>query len=80
MSLVGTLGTIGNFGSVTGTKIYKFVVGGTGGSYNMVVEVPLISTASNKAVYGAEVQTVAINVAGSSASVTYADVLKSIFA
>jgi len=80
MTLVGTLGTTGTFGSGTGTKTYKFVVGSTEGSYNMVVEVPLISTATNKAVYGAAVQTVAFKVAGSSTTVTNADVLKSIVA
>jgi hypothetical protein len=60
-----------------GAKTYKFVVGTTEGSYNMVVDIPLILTATNKATYAAAAQTVAYKVAGSGA-VSNADVLKSI--
>jgi hypothetical protein len=78
LTLVGALGTTGTFGSGNGTKTYKFVVGSTEGSYNLVVEVPLILTAGNKAAYGAAVQTVAYKVAAATATVSNADVLKSI--
>jgi len=80
LTLVGTLGTTGAFGSGTGTKTYKFVVGTTEGSYNLVVEAPLISTANNKVLYGAAAQTVAYKVAAGTATVSNADVLKSIVA
>ena len=79
MTQVGAVST-DTFGSAAGTKTYKFIVGTTEGSYNMVVEVPLISTATNKAVYGAAAQTVAYKVASGTASVSNADVLKSIVA
>jgi hypothetical protein len=79
MTQVGAVST-DTFGSGAGTKTYKFIVGSTEGSYNMVVEVPLISTATNKTVYGAAAQTVAYKVAASTATVTNADVLKSIVA
>jgi hypothetical protein len=77
MTQVGAVST-DTFGSGAGTKTYKFIVGTTEGSYNMVVEVPLISTATNKAVYGAAAQTVAYKVASGTATVSNADVLKSI--
>jgi hypothetical protein len=74
MTLVGAVGT----DTLTnGVKTYKFVVGTTEGSYNMVVDIPLILTATNTAVFGAAAQTVAYKVAGSGA-VSNADVLKSI--
>jgi hypothetical protein len=79
MTQVGAVST-DTFGSGAGTKTYKFIVGSTEGSYNMVVEVPLISTATNKTVYGAAAQTVAYKVAASTTTVTNADVLKSIVA
>jgi len=79
MTQVGAVST-DTFGSGAGTKTYKFIVGTTEGSYNMVVEVPLISTATNKTVYGAAAQTVAYKVASGTASVSNADVLKSIVA
>ena len=79
MTQVGAVST-DTFGSGAGTKTYKFIVGSTEGSYNMVVEVPLISTATNKTVYGAAAQTVAYKVAAGTASVSNADVLKSIVA
>jgi len=61
-----------------GKKTYKFVVGSTEGSYSMVVDLPLINTATNAAVYGAAAQTVAYKVAAATATVSNADVLKSI--
>ena len=79
MTQVGAVST-DTFGSGAGTKTYKFIVGTTEGSYNMVVEVPLISTATNKTVYGTAAQTVAYKVASGTASVSNADVLKSIVA
>ena len=79
MTLVGGV-TTDKFGSGAGTKTYKFVVGSTEGSYNMVVEFPLILTSTNKTLYGAAVQTVAYKVASGTTAVSNADVLKSIVA
>jgi len=75
MTLVGAVGvdTL-----TSGAKTYKFVVGTTEGSYNMVVDIPLILTATNKTLYGAATQTVAYKVALGTATVSNADVLKSI--
>ena len=75
MTLVGAVGTDK---LTSGAKTYKFVVGTTEGSYNMVVDIPLILTATNKATYGAAAQTVAYKVASGTATVSNADVLKSI--
>jgi len=77
MTLVGAVST-DKFGSGTGTKTYKFVVGTTEGSYSMVVDIPLINTATNKANYGAAAQTVAYKVASATAGVTNAEVLAAI--
>ena len=71
------VGAVGTDTLTNGVKTYKFVVGTTEGSYNMVVDIPLILTAANKATYAAAAQTVAYKVAGSGA-VSNADVLKSI--
>jgi trimeric autotransporter adhesin len=83
ISLTGSqltlVGAVGTDTLTSGSKTYKFVVGTTEGSYNLVVDVPLILTATNKATYGAATQTVAYKVAGSGA-VSNADVLKSIVA
>jgi len=78
LTLVGTLGTTGKLTS--GVRTYKFVVGSTEGSYNMVVEVPLIATSNNKTLYGAATQTVAYKVSAGTTAVSNADVLKSIVA
>jgi hypothetical protein len=77
LTLVGTTGTETFSG---GSKSYKFVVGTTEGSYNLVVDLPKILTATNKALYGAATQTVAYKVSAGAASVSNADVLKSIVA
>jgi trimeric autotransporter adhesin len=83
MSLTGSqltlVGTTGSETFTNGVKSYKFVVGTTEGSYNLVVDLPKILSATNKATYGAATQTVAYKVAGSGA-VSNADVLKSIVA
>ena len=63
--------TFGN----TGSKTYKFIVGSTEGSYNMIVDLPKWSVAAG---YEGAAQTVAYKVAASSATVSNADVLKSI--
>jgi hypothetical protein len=63
--------TFGN----TGSKTYKFIVGATEGSYNMIVDLPKWSVAAG---YAGAAQTVAYKVAASSATVSNADVLKSI--
>jgi len=77
LTLVGTTGTE-TF--TAGSKSYKFVVGTTEGSYNLVVDLPKILTATNKALYAAAVQTVAYKVAAGTTAVSNADVLKSIVA
>jgi hypothetical protein len=79
MTLVGGV-TTDKFGSGAGIKTYKFVVGSTEGSYNMIVEYPLILTSTNKSLYGAAVQTVAYKVSSGTTAVSNADVLKSIVA
>jgi len=75
MTLVGAVGTDT---LTSGVKTYKFVVGTTEGSYNMVVDIPLILTATNKATYGAATQTVAYKVASGTTAVTNAEVLAAI--
>jgi hypothetical protein len=77
LTLVGNV-TTDKFTS--GVKTYKYIVGSTEGSYNMVVDIPLILTSTNKSVYGAAVQTVAYKVASGTTAVSNADVLKSIVA
>ena len=77
LTLVGNV-TTDKFTS--GVKTYKYIVGSTEGSYNMVVDIPLILTSTNKSVYGAAVQTVAYKVSAGTTAVSNADVLKSIVA
>jgi len=77
LTLVGAVGTDK---LTSGSKTYKFVVGTTEGSYNMVVDIPLILTSTNKSLYGAATQTVAYKVASGTTAVSNADVLKSIVA
>jgi hypothetical protein len=72
------VGSVGVDKLTNGTIAYKFVVGTTEGSYNMVVDIPLILTATNKATYGAATQTVAYKVASGSTAVTNAEVLAAI--
>jgi len=89
MSLAGSqltiIGTGASTGATTdtttnGVKTYKFVVGSTEGSYNLVVDLLAILTATNKVTYGAATQTVAYKVAAGTTAVSNADVLKSIVA
>ena len=84
MSLSGSqltlVGAVGTDKLTSGSKTYKFVVGTTEGSFNMVVDIPLILTSTNKTLYGAATQTVAYKVAASTTAVSNADVLKSIVA
>jgi hypothetical protein len=84
MALAGSqltlVGAVGTDKLTSGSKTYKFVVGSTEGSYNMVVDIPLILTSSNKTLYGAATQTVAYKVASGTTAVSNADVLKSIVA
>jgi len=77
LTLVGNV-TTDKFTS--GVKTYKYIVGSTEGSYNMVVDIPLILTSNNKTLYGAAVQTVAYKVSAGTTAVSNADVLKSIVA
>jgi len=58
-----------------GKITYKFQVGSTTGSYNMVVDLPAINAVSTT---GATAQVIAFKVASSSTEVTNAEVLKSI--
>ena len=58
-----------------GKITYKFQVGSTTGSYNMVVDLPAINSVSTT---GATAQTIAYKIASSSTEVTNAEVLKSI--
>ena len=60
-----------------GKITYKFQVGSTTGSYNMVVDLPAINSVSTT---GATAQTIAYKIASSSTEVTNAEVLKSIVA
>jgi len=84
MSLSGSqltlVGAVATDKLTSGSKTYKFIVGSTEGSYNMVVEIPLIQTSTNKTLYGAATQTVAYKVVASTTAVSNADVLKSIVA
>jgi hypothetical protein len=77
LTLVGSIGT-DTFTS--GVKTYKFVVGTTEGSYNLVVDLAGILSATNKVTYGAATQTVAYKISAGSTAVSNADVLKSIVA
>jgi len=60
-----------------GKLTYKFLVGSTVGSYNLVVDLPAINSVSTT---GAAAQTVAYKVVASTTDVTNAEVLKSIVA
>jgi hypothetical protein len=84
MSLSGSqltqVGAVAADKLTSGSKTYKFIVGSTEGSYNMVVEIPLIQTSTNKTLYGAATQTVAYKVVASTATVSNAQVLQSIVA
>jgi len=60
-----------------GVKTYKYVVGSTTGSYNLVVDLPYLNSISTA---GQAAVTVAYKVASTSTDVTNADVLKSIVA
>jgi hypothetical protein len=61
---------------VSGVKTYKFVVGSTEGAYSLVVDLPKF----NSTTYSQTAQTVAYKIAASTATVSNADVLKSIVA
>ena len=60
-----------------GVKTYKFIVGATVGSYNMVVDLPSITSVST---VGQTSLTLAYKIASSTTEVSNADVLKSIVA
>jgi len=61
----------------SGVKTYKFIVGATTGSYNMVVDLPSITAVST---VGQTSLTLAYKITASSTEVSNADVLKSIVA
>jgi len=74
LTAVVTPTNVDTFGN-TSSKSYKFIVGSTEGSYNMVVDLPLWDAANSGS--GAA-QTVKYSIAASSASVTNAQVLAAI--
>jgi len=76
MTPVTAIAVTDTFGN-TGVKTYKFVVGTTEGSYNMIVDLPKWSVAAG---YSGAAQTVKYSVALGTATVSNADVLKSIVA
>ena len=76
MTPVTAIAVTDTFGN-TGVKTYKFVVGTTEGSYNMIVDLPKWSVAAG---YSGAAQTVAYKVAASTATVTNEQVLQSIVA
>lgn len=61
----------------SGVKTYKFIVGSTTGSYNMVVDLPAINAVST---VGAAAVTIPYKITASTTDVSNADVLKSIVA
>lgn len=61
----------------SGVKTYKYVVGSTTGSYNMVVDLPAINAVSS---VGASAVTIPYKITASTTEVSNADVLKSIVA
>ncbi len=71
MTPVGTIAAGDTF--AWGTKTYKFVVGSTEGSYQMTVDLPAYAATDSA-------KTVAYKIAASTATVSNADVLKSIVA
>jgi len=76
MTAVTAIAVTDTFGN-TGVKTYKFVVGSTEGSYNMIVDLPKWSVAAG---YSGVAQTVKYSVASGTATVTNAQVLQSIVA
>jgi hypothetical protein len=79
LTLVGASPAIGvseTFSSGAGTYVRKFTVGSTEGAYNMVVSIPLI----NAYALGGTDQVVPYSIKSGTASVSNADVLKSIVA
>jgi len=59
----------------SGVKTYRYVVGSTTGSYNLIVDLPAINATSTA---GAKAVTIAYKIASSTTEVSNADVLKSI--
>jgi len=74
MTVVGAVSYADTF--LAGVKTYTFTVGSTEGSYNMVVDLPEFNSASTPQA----AVTVAYRIAATTASVSNADVLKSIVA
>jgi hypothetical protein len=76
MTAVTAIAVTDTFGN-TGVKTYKFVVGTTEGSYNMIVDLPKWSVANG---YSGAAQTAKYTVASGTATVSNAQVLQSIVA
>ena len=76
MTAVTAIAVTDTFGN-TGVKTYKFVVGTTAGSYNMIVDLPKWSVAAG---YSGAAQTVAYKVVNSSTDATFEEVLQSVVA
>jgi len=78
MTPVTTPTNADTFTSSDGTKTYKFTVGTTEGSYNMVVDLPYWEGGSNSSSATQTAQTVSYSVKSNSAAVSNADVLAAI--
>jgi hypothetical protein len=78
MTAVSTPTNSDKFSSSAGTKTYKFTVGTTEGSYNMVIQMPKWSGGANSSAVTQGAVTVPYKVASATPSVSNADVLKSI--
>ena len=80
MTAVSTPTNADKFDSAAGKKTYKFTVGTTEGSFNMVVQMPKWSGGANSSLVTQAAVTVPYKIASATATVSNADVLKSIVA
>jgi hypothetical protein len=80
MTAVSTPTNADTFTSAPGQKKYKFTVGTTEGSYNMVVQLPKWSGGANSSLATQDSVTVSYKIASGTTTVSNADVLKSIVA
>ena len=78
MTAVSTPTNADKFSSAAGARTYKFTVGKEEGAYNMVIQMPKWSGGANSSAVTQGAVTVPYKVAGTTATVTNADVLKSI--
>jgi hypothetical protein len=80
MTAVTTPTNADTFTSAAGQKKYKFTVGTTEGSFNMVVQMPRWSGGANSSLPTQDSVTVSYKIASGTTTVSNADVLKSIVA